>query len=379
MLQLPAIGITLLGGLATYVAARLTTGAKSTERPEVRPIAMPVAPIPIAKAPVREPVQAPVEHTAPPPPPPPPVDKSPHLPTPPIPAPVVIAPPPVVAPPKVVTGPAVVEPPPAPVEHTAPPPPPPPPVDVSPALPTPVVPPPVVVPSLPVRPDSDAPIIEVSARDKPPAGFDAAIASTLAPGVAKDIKTRQYDFDRAQLKRFQAAAGLTPDGVYGNDSWGALLYYTSDAPKALYKPSAPTPYQWGQWVMLSAMNAPQGPSSAPQTVREPEPVDLELDEPPAAALPVDVGPVPPSGFNPTSARKLAKQVSANIDSKAKLYSRDLLKQFQTAAGIAADGLYGGGSRRALIFFGVPRPAQPLFKPTATPAEYPWSKQAGGVS
>jgi hypothetical protein len=90
--------------------------------------------------------------------------------------------------------------------------------------------------------------------------------------------------------------------------------------------------------------------------------------------------VPPAGFNPASAKKLAKQVAANIDSKGKAsYSRTLLKQFQTAAGLVSDGLYGGASRRALIFYGVPRPPVAAFAPVAMPDEYPWASQAQAAS
>jgi peptidoglycan hydrolase-like protein with peptidoglycan-binding domain len=278
------------------------------------------------------------------------------------------------------------EPPPAPVEVEKPPASPPPPVDTSPALPTPPAKEWGATVDVPVgdkyreaaeqgmkAPASPAPSAPKSSG--PPAGFDGTVASTLAPGVAANIKAKQYDFDRAALKRFQTAAGVAADGVYGDDTWGALLYFTSAAPRALYKPNLPTPYPWGKFV-----------SAAPTSAAEPPPAAVERTPPPASPhAPADVqsaqvGPVPPAGFNPTSAKKLAKQVAANIDSKGKAgYSRTLLKQFQTAAGIASDGLYGGEARRALIYYGVPRPPTAAFAPVAMPPDYVWALQAQASS
>lgn len=370
--MLQAIGVSLLGGLATYVLARIGTKGGAAA-PVVPGLVAPTVPT-VPTLPV-----APVETKPPPVAPPPPVDKAPTLPTPAAPPPVAPPPPATVAPPAPVIELPVSKP--APVDVAPPPPPPPPPVDTAPTLPTPPV-------DRPERPFSDAvvevdspargpavgpistpatePSVPVDTAKGPPAGFDPTIASTLAPSVASNIASKQYDFDRSLLKKFQAAAGIDADGIYGNDSWGALLYFTSAAPRALYQPNVPTPYAWGPWVTRSAPAAPS--SSTPAAPAPAAPV-----APVAPA--VDVGPVPPAGFNPTSAKKLAKQVAANIDSKGVNYSQAQLKQFQTAAGIASDGLYGGGSRRALIFYGIARPPQPLFKPTATPATYPWEAQA----
>lgn len=379
-MPLPGIAVALTGGFLTYLVAKISTGSNArTVRPE------PVAPVPVPrKAPTREPPPAPVDVAPPPKTPPPPVDKSPSLPTPPAPvetAAPVERPPAVVKPAPV----AVKEPPPAPVEVDRPPAPPPPPVDTSPALPTPPAKEWGATVDVPVGDKyreaaeqgmkaPSAPSAPAPSSSGPPAGFDATIASTLAPGVAANIAAKQYDFDRAALKRFQTAAGVASDGVYGNDTWGALLYFTSAAPRALYQPNFPTPYPWGKFV-----------SGAPSAA-EPPPAAIEQKPPPASpAAPADVqsaqvGPVPPPGFNPASAKKLAKQVAANIDSKGKAsYSRTLLKQFQTAAGIASDGLYGGEARRALMFYGVARPPTAAFAPVAMPDAYVWATQAQAAS
>lgn len=73
-----------------------------------------------------------------------------------------------------------------------------------------------------------------------------------------------------------------------------------------------------------------------------------------------------AGYNPTSARSKAKSIAEHLASKGiSQYSHDLLKRWQTEAGVAADGIYGGATRGALIFYGVENPPKPFFKPTNT--------------
>jgi hypothetical protein len=42
-----------------------------------------------------------------------------------------------------------------------------------------------------------------------------------------------------------------------------------------------------------------------------------------------------------------------------------MRAFQTAAGLKPDGVYGGGTRGALVYYGAPRAPAPLFAPTTT--------------
>ncbi len=394
------IALSLIGGGAAYLIAKISSGgqpfghgAAATPLPVT-----PVAP-PVTRAPVVEPPKAPVEVKPPPVAPKPPPDTSASLPTPK--APVVVPVAPVVTAPvverpilplPVAAAPKVAEPVKAPVEVTPPPAPPTPPPDSVATLPTPAP----TASTSPVErnwgPTIDVPVgdkyAEAAAKaatavpampsqpsgTQPPAGFDGTLASSLAPGLAQHIATKGYDFDRTRLKTFQTAAGLTPDGVYGNDSWGALLYFTSDAPKALYKPSTPSMYPWGSFVASSP--AASSPSPTPPGVIAPAAPPPVLVAPPDNA---QVGPMPPAGFNPAQAKSLAKGIAANIDTKGSSYDRTRLKAFQLAAGLDNDGIYGGASRRALIFYGVPRPPAALFKPTATPATYPWEAQANAAS
>ncbi len=396
--MLHAIAFNILGGFATYMVAKIASSGRSTSvvRETVDVPAPPPPPVSIAPVTLPPAVRpAPVESKAPPPPPPPPVDTSPKLPTPVVLPPVVIAPP-AAKPPPVVLPPVVLEAPKpaaavptATVERAPPPPPPPPPADVSTTLPTPrLVPdgPEIEVPvcdkyaAAAQRPAAVTPTVTPSATPSPavtapPAGFDPTLASTLAPALARQLAAKGYDFDRAALRAFQTAAGLEPDGIYGNDSWGALLYFTSDAPRALYKPSEPTPYVWGPFVARSAATPARAPAPVPIAAVAPAAAPAAATAPTERA---DVGPVPPPGFDPKLAKSMAKNVSKNIDTNKSSYSRPLLRNFQTAAGLEPDGIYGGGSRRALMYYGIDRPPPALFKPTATPAEYLWAPQADKV-
>lgn len=92
---------------------------------------------------------------------------------------------------------------------------------------------------------------------------------------------------------------------------------------------------------------------------------VPVREPP----PAPPGTPAPTGYNATQARALAAQVVANMRklpaAKRYDYDRNLVAAFQRAAGLKADGIYGGGTRGALIFFGQANAPKPLFAPTST--------------
>lgn len=122
--------------------------------------------------------------------------------------------------------------------------------------------------------------------------------------------------------------------------------------------------------------APAGPERKPVvTVTSPRSVPVESEP----STPEPEGPTPPPGYNPVSARKLSKQVARNIDAKGCVgYSRQLLRQFQRSAGIAVDGLYGGGSRGALVHYGIRRPPEACVRTQGSKATraYPWAHLEG---
>jgi hypothetical protein len=99
---------------------------------------------------------------------------------------------------------------------------------------------------------------------------------------------------------------------------------------------------------------------------EPAMVPTDKDTPHDVSSPASSAqPTLPAGYNPARARTLAKSLAQHIASKRYDYSRDLMKDFQRCAGIPMDGVYGGESRGALIYFGAANAPKPLFKPTET--------------
>ena len=87
----------------------------------------------------------------------------------------------------------------------------------------------------------------------PPPGVDAGKAKNAAPGLAKHIAAKQYNYERKALVAWQKVAGITPDGVYGPASANALKFYFAKAPKKLFAksrdgtPYPNTPYPPPEW------------------------------------------------------------------------------------------------------------------------------------
>lgn len=320
-----------------------------------------------------EPEESSEQPSGPPTPPPPPVDEHAHdLPTP--------APEPTPEPepePAPAPGPVNEQPPPVPAPEPEP-------VEEPEETPNEPAPPPVPTPPVDEHEDAhELPTPEPEPTPAPlpsggaPAGFDPTQASMLAPEVAANITARKWDYDHAALKAFQRFAGIASDGIYGGESYGALAFYlggASLAPKALFKPTTLQPYAWADLARPAVLTpAPTPPAPAPA----PSPGNVEVGPiPPAPMPPVDehedepAAAVLPAGYDPVKARKMAKQVANNIQTKSHNYDRAQLKQFQLAAGLVADGIYGGASRGALIYYGVPRPPRALYKPTADVAYVP---------
>lgn len=72
----------------------------------------------------------------------------------------------------------------------------------------------------------------------------------------------------------------------------------------------------------------------------------------------------PKGYDPDLARRAVHGIAEMLRTRGRdRYDRPALAAWQVAAGINGDGLYGGGSRAALEFFGVLDPPAPFFKPT----------------
>ncbi len=117
--------------------------------------------------------------------------------------------------------------------------------------------------------------------------------------------------------------------------------------------------------------------SAPLTRSPSQGAGPSMSAPLSADIPQDsVTPAPrkdstsrsqPSGFNPTAARRSAPSIANHLKRSGKAkYDRRLLKQWQTQAGLTADGLYGPASRGALVYFGVKDPPAPFAGSGTTP-------------
>lgn len=107
---------------------------------------------------------------------------------------------------------------------------------------------------------------------------------------------------------------------------------------------------------LMGVTLPPRPGAAPAAPHAAAPAAPV--QPPLASMP-----------NQAAARLLAAQVEKNLrNPPAKNiynYDRKLMAQFQKAAGLKQDGLYGGGTRGALVYYGVPNAPKPLFNPKTT--------------
>jgi hypothetical protein len=77
-----------------------------------------------------------------------------------------------------------------------------------------------------------------------PAGYDPAKARAGAAAIASHLaKKGPAGYSHEQLKIWQRQAALTPDGVYGGSTRGALIAFgVTNPPRPFFKPVATIPY-----------------------------------------------------------------------------------------------------------------------------------------
>jgi translation initiation factor IF-2 len=245
-------------------------------------------------------------------------------------------------------------------------------------------------------------------------GAGPAALIALANKLVSNLISRKYDYDRALCKSFQKAAGITADGIYGPATRTELAKYVAAAPAALFKGAAPkgTPAPAAKKpplpkkplgsppapVYLVPGTPPKGgavPGSAPKGAtapkpgnkppakkvakplppgaRKPPPLPVVPKVPPVPVASVKASPVlepnrgsTPAGYSPATARARARGIAAHLAKKGPAsYSRAELATWQKQAALKPDGLYGGSSRGALIFYGVADPPRPFSAPVAT--------------
>lgn len=168
------------------------------------------------------------------------------------------------------------------------------------------------IPSIPIPPMPPIPIPTIpNVAPSAPSQPSPTPTTPSIPGVPPAI-------DPAILARIQdiLGAGAPPSGA------------------AQPAPTTPTldPSTWGLQV----------PAPSPAPGQSPSPL-----------RPGDVPPIPT--FDEAEARRLASRVGTNLRQRGRRYDHALMRQFQRAAGLTADGLYGGSTRGALLYFGVRNP------------------------
>lgn len=142
---------------------------------------------------------------------------------------------------------------------------------------------------------------------------------------------------------FQKIAGLAADGILGPTTRSAATRVGVRLPDRP-KPGAAAPRTSSlarnvPMPRLPALPAPQAPQPPPQAA------------PRAAA---------PAGFNPAVARQLAQPIADNVRQQKYNYNRQRVAQFQLAAGIPSDGIYGRQTSAAVKFYGGQRTPGALF-------------------
>jgi peptidoglycan hydrolase-like protein with peptidoglycan-binding domain len=93
--------------------------------------------------------------------------------------------------------------------------------------------------------DNVSPLLQPSPRGPQiPAGYDPAKAKAGAAAIASYLaKKGPAGYSREQLKTWQRHAALTPDGVYGGSTRGALIAYgVKNPPRPFFQPVATIPY-----------------------------------------------------------------------------------------------------------------------------------------
>lgn len=202
-----------------------------------------------------------------------------------------------------------------------------------------------------------------------PAGFDPKLAEQLAPAIARDVKKNKFNYSRPQLKRFQTAAGIVADGLYGGGSAGALRFYLGGAapPKPLFKPTIEKAY-----VPPATVIQPQPSAPAPAAPAPPPPAPAPTAAPSQPAVTVSPAqPAPPptpaaqtAPAEPTPyelGMQLRQFLIANPTRKAFGYKNspsEPVRRFQEATGLTTDGILGNAVRSKGKELGITFPARP---------------------
>ena len=203
--------------------------------------------------------------------------------------------------------------------------------------------------STPSSPSPARPAVGSSERE-PVAREPGPIPDTLEGQLERAGPTARDAFERAMREASAADLRVVAREVrrqgFGRISDALERRATELDARAPATATAPT--------VATSPPAASAPEPAPPE-RPPQPIEGELDL--------------------SLARRLAPQVAEDIRTRSYSYSRQRLRDFQRAAGLTADGQYGGASRGALVFFGVRDAPRALFAPTRTVRYQPPARAA----
>jgi hypothetical protein len=241
----------------------------------------------------------------------------------------------------------------------------------------------------PLPPPAKPPQTQTAPRRDKPATYSPVEARATAQRVSDHLEAKGIaHYSHEALRIWQTLAGLVQDGIYGGSTRGALIFFgVPNPPPAFFRPTQTVQYtSVGKPVSSTRLAATSAPAARPATAAAPvrapaaqplgRAVQQQAAQPKPPAQPagsVKASPElepnhgsPPAGYSPATARSRAPAIASHLAKKGRAgYSRPELKSWQQQAGLHADGVYGGSSRGALIYFGVKDPPRPFFAPVAT--------------
>ena len=247
----------------------------------------------------------------------------------------------------------------------------------------------------------------------------------VSADVTRDLLEHGREYSRSLLQEFQRGAGLADDGIYGPLTAAKLRTMQPEAPDPLYLPKAGSaaaarlaaeaprkvttreiarkaadtsaPMDLSQLTRaqqaeierenlaithrralraakLAAQQVRRGMDAGDDAIDASAPSEMDAATEDAALEDAsearDAEPEAAMGepVHLELARREAPQVARHIARKGRLYSRQLVRDFQRHAGVATDGVYGPRTRDALAFFGVVNPPEALYPAAAAQYE-----------
>lgn len=178
------------------------------------------------------------------------------------------------------------------------------------------------------------------------AGAPAAARFVLASALSWVDCTGRTADEVAQLAALLERAGRSDDARSVRERWNARRDVELADPDGRYAtPEGEAASEAERTPEEPATRRPRGRVTLPGAS------DIERIEE------RELAPSGPSAYNPARARELARLVDRSLRSGGGY--RSVLRQFQGAAGMEVDGLYGPRSRAALRYYGVANPPAAL--------------------